>query len=1201
MDSLLTSTGCDSVITTTLTLYPATIAGISGDLDICEGDSTLLTASGGGAYSWNTGESSSTISIKPSVTSTYTVIVTNGNGCKDTATVVVNVYKSLKPNITSTSSGTCPGSADASATASIPAGPDTYLLHWNTVPVQNTLTATNLKAGTYYAILQSSRGCSDSTSITLIDPDSIQFTINTSNSACGSSTGALTISNITNGSSPYEFSVDGGAWQSTNPIPGLAAGTHTISVQDAFLCAVSKNFTINSSSGPTAFATTATDASCGASNGTLKVSNIIGGSAPYQYKLNSGTFQADSNFAGLAAGSQTITIKDGNNCLYSQSTTINSGQGVTSFTILSSPETCHLGNGNLRVRSVAGSTSPYTYSLNGSVFQSDSNFVNLDSGQYTINVKDANGCSFSRDTVVVNNGGLDSLVITLTTATCTKANGAVSLQSYGSSPPFVSSFNSGPFLNQNSYTALPPGVDSITVSDRFGCTAKKVFTITDIPGPTSFSISTIQPGCNQNNGSITITGITGGTPPYQYLYDTIGAVYTSTTVYPLQFAGVHKFVAKDATGCLLPFTIILSNPPGPRAIAVNSTVEDCGTNNGKITVSGVTGGIGPYQYSLNGSPFSTTNSFISLDSGFYQITVRDNNNCTFDTLYHLGFNAGPTNMTVNVKAASCGRSDGSVEITSITGGRSPFSYSFQNGTQGTDTTFSNIAPGNFTVSGFDAGGCRIDVTVLITNIPGPSAINLLITNDTCGRNTGRIKVLSATGPARPFSFSINTIPGTDADSTFFVASGTGYVITATDTNGCTFTKNVTVGVINGPGPVSFSTTAPHCGKNTGTLQVITATGTTPLSFNIGAQKDPPLNKFTGLAQGSYSLEVTDANKCTFDTAFTLIDIAGPTFFDTTTTPATCGLPNGGMKLQNVVGGSQPYSFSIDSLSFTYSGGFSGLLGGTYRVIVADSFGCTFGRNVLIRNISGPSAVNASPVDEHCDQQDGALTNLSNTGGTAPFTFLLNGAQAQNAGSSYTGLDSGLYIITVTDANSCPFRQSFRINNTAPPTAGFTQSEYAGESPLIVVFSDKSVGANSFFWVLGDLSTSTEASPTHTYQDDGELIITQIVTDNFGCSDTAYGSISIRPFVSIYAPNAFTPDDDGFNDQYSIITMNIVSYTLNIYTRWGEDLITLNEKQPHWNGQYKGKQAEEGLYEYHLVSIDIFGKKYTQTGTINLIR
>src|SRR4029077_12399750 len=160
----------------------------------------------------------------------------------------------------------------------------------------------------------------------------------------------------------------------------------------------------------------------------------------------------------------------------------------------------------------------------------------------------------------------------------------------------------------------------------------------------------------------------GGTAPYTYSFN--GSAFTATLAYPNLAAGTYTISVRDANGCVFNApNVILTNTPGPTAIAVTPVNETCGNANGSITLGAVTGGTAPYTYSFNGSAFTATLVYNTLAAGTYTIAVRDANGCTFNPPNVILTNTpGPTAIAVTPVNETCGNANGSITLGAVTGG-----------------------------------------------------------------------------------------------------------------------------------------------------------------------------------------------------------------------------------------------------------------------------------------------------------------------------------------------------------------------------------------------------------------------------------------------------------------------------------------------------------------------------------------------------
>ena len=282
--------------------------------------------------------------------------------------------------------------------------------------------------------------------------------------------GTITLGAVTGGTSPYTYSVGGGAFTSTTSYTGLTAAPYTVVVRDANGCTFTTSASISNIGGPTALATTVTNSTCGAANGTLTLGAVTGGVSPYTYSVNSGAYTSTTVYSGLAAATYTIDVKDANGCIYSTSAI--SGQYPRTNSHSNNLDRCSLriSQRDITLGAVTGGTSPYTYSVGGGAFTSTTSYTGLTAAPYTVVVRDANGCTFTTSASISNIGGPTVLATTVTNSTCGAANGTLTLGAVtGGVSPYTYSVNSGAYTSTTVYSGLAAATYTIDVKDANGC------------------------------------------------------------------------------------------------------------------------------------------------------------------------------------------------------------------------------------------------------------------------------------------------------------------------------------------------------------------------------------------------------------------------------------------------------------------------------------------------------------------------------------------------------------------------------------------------------------------------------------------------------------------------------------------------------------------------------------------------------------
>jgi gliding motility-associated-like protein len=153
------------------------------------------------------------------------------------------------------------------------------------------------------------------------------------------------------------------------------------------------------------------------------------------------------------------------------------------------------------------------------------------------------------------------------------------------------------------------------------------------------------------------------------------------------------------------------------------------------------------------------------------------------------------------------------------------------------------------------------------------------------------------------------------------------------------------------------------------------------------------------------------------------------------------------------------------------------------------------------------------------------------------------------------------------------------------------------------FTDQSEGGLTYFYMFDDLEGTTVQNPSYTFKEDGMFYPIQYVTNEFLCIDSSFEKVTILPYT-IYIPNTFTPDGDGFNNEFKVVTyLPAQSWNFKIYNRWGEIIFQSTDQNEFWNGTYKGQKAPDGIYNYHLIyeSCESSDNVHELHGFVTLIR
>ena len=915
------------------------------------------------------------------------------------------------------------------------------------------------------------------------------------------------------------------------------------------------------------------------------------------FSLNGIDYEDNSAFTGLSGGTYEISVKDANDCITIQIVIIAVSNGPGPEEIIIQDAICNLDNGSINI-SASGGQSPYKYSLNGIDFQDANIFNNLAADTYTVSIKDANDCIFNQTAIILQMGNPVFTGVSTIPTSCGLDNGSIIVEASEGTTPYLYSLDGINFYNDNSFTNLAGGNYTITIKDANDCIVNKNITIDDTDSPVIEDIQINDAICGNDNGSIGIL-INGGTSPYQYSIN--GTDFIENNTFNDLAEGEYTIYIKDAIGCETNQNLSIIQTGSPIIEDIQLIDAICGKDNGSININ-VTNGMPPYQYSINGTDFLDSNIFSDLAGGDYTILIKDVNGC--ETLQELTINqkGSPNIDDIQITDAICGDANGSINI-NISSGIPPYQYSINGIDFINNGLFTNLAAGDYTVYIKDDNDCEISHTVSITAIAGPILEILEVKEANCDLAIGSISV-TATNGTSPYLYNINGENYT-SNSTFINLSGGSYEISTKDANDCIFTTNVIVPVSDGPTIDNILITDAQCDMNNGSLNILASGGQSPYEYSLNGIDYSSQNTFNDLAEGSYTITVKDANNCEITQTVEINQISGPVIDNIPTTHTTCGQANGSINI-SVSGGTPPYQFSINGGADFYDDNiFNGLNGGEYDIIVVDANNCSTNQNININESDVPSIDDIITNDALCGEAKGSI-NISVSGGTPPYQFSINGGADFYDDNIFNGLNGGEYDIIVVDANNCSTNQNININESDTPSIDdiITNDALCGQANGSINISVSGGTPPYQFSINGGADFYDDN--IFNGLNGGEYDI--IVVDNLGCEIIQRVKVdNYNENCSILIPTAFSPNNDGINDYFEILSQDkdiIVSEYL-IYNRWGNEVYRQSNMSIQnidwWNGQNNsGHHQLKGVYVYWIV-IEKDGQKETFKGNITLIR
>lgn len=238
----------------------------------------------------------------------------------------------------------------------------------------------------------------------------------------------------------------------------------------------------------------------------------------------------------------------------------------------------------------------------------------------------------------------------------------------------------------------------------------------------------------------------------------------------------------------------------------------------------------------------------------------------------------------------------------------------------------------------------------------------------------------------------------------------------------------------------------------------------------------------------------------------------------------------------------------------------------------------YGHPYILSNLRPEPPVLTCPTV--CENSTGNVFTLTGTTTNYQWTFPSNGTITSGQGTNTVNVSWTTGIADVSavaiDANGCTSLPGTCAPTISPnPTVQFTYTEDGNT----FIFTDQTVGSETWDWSFGDGGNSVVQNPTHTYNGGDVYTVTLNVTNDIGCVGSATKIVEI--FHDMTIPNVITPNGDGDNDQFTITTTGLKSYDIIIVNRWGNQVFSTNDPNTHWDGKINGTDVVDGVYFYTI--------------------
>ena len=812
--------------------------------------------------------------------------------------------------------------------------------------------------------------------------------------------------------------------------------------------------------------------------------------------------------------------------------------------IITLPSCNGVNDGSIVITSTTGANGPYTYLWNDVNGSTGTILPNLNSGEYICTITDDNNCSedvlFLVDTIFVVDA--DLTVITDYNGTDVECygdtNANITAFVTGGTAPYQYNWTSG--QTNDTIFNVGAGTYIVTVTDTNGCS--DIQTI-DVENPDAISFNYTVSSYNGSN--ISCTDSTDGF--IDVLISGGNGINTSTILWNTGdttslinnlTSGSYQLTVSDTNGCADTLDVSLTQPNYILSNYVVDSVTCYGGSDGMAFVN-PSGGTAPYLVSW--STGATNDTILGLNAvTTYFVQVSDVNNCpmALDTMMIPQPDSILTTQIITLPSCN-GVNDGSIVITSTTGANGPYTYLWNDVNGSTGTILPNLNSGEYICTITDDNNCSEDVLFLVDTIFVVDADLTVITdyNGTdveCYGDTNANITAFVTGGTAPYQYNWST--GSTNDTIFNVGAGT-YIVTVTDTNGCSDIQTIDV---ENPDAISFNyTVSSYNGSNIsctdstdGFIDVLISGGnginTSTILWNTG----DTTSLINNLTSGSYQLTVSDTNGC----ADTLdVSLTQPNYIlsNYVVDSVTCYGGSDGMAFVNPSGGTAPYlvSWSTGATNDTILG-LNAVT--TYFVQISDVNNCPMALDTMM--IPQPDSILTTQIITlpSCNGvNDGSIVITSTTGANGPYTYLWNDVNG-STGTILPNLNSGEYICTITDDNNCSEDVLFLVDTIFVVDADLTViTDYNGTD--VECYGDTNANITAF--VTGGTAPYqynwTSGQTNDTIFNVGAGMYTVVVTDDNGCQGfktiTVNNPDSITAIIQVSDYNGFAVSCDGLSD------------------------------------------------------------------------
>jgi gliding motility-associated-like protein len=1203
--------GCKTTDTVSIHVFPFPhVNAVATPDTICSSDSSLLIGSGAQSYLWlpNNGiinNGLAQVYAAPDSTIQYTVTGIDANGCIDKDTILLTVDQGPTTTIMPLAPIICEGDTVALTAY----GADTYV--WT--PNTSISGATNQTAYVYptadiyyYVRGYNANGCYDDTNVYVtVKRNPVLWVSPVLDSICEGDSIQITVLGA-GGNGTY-------VWNPSSSLNMLSSGvamatpitTTNYQITGISTAGCSKTISSVIKVFPKPIMTISSNPLNICQNDSAVITST--GADFYNWQSNSSIFSNWGDSIGVQPIS-TTTYKVVGSTIHgcSDSTThLLIVHNLPNVSVSASDSTICLGDSTQLTASAAQSyiwnANPFLNQLTGAVVTA----IPTNNSSFIVEGTDLFGC-VNRDTVDIQVQAIP--VVTAQAAPgviCEGSQVALTAQSNISGVSF--NWNNGAVGSPVYDTPLSSTSYQVNGSTSFGCYDSAIVSVQVNPIP---QLSMNVPDTTICDYDSIILSVNSSVSPANYLWNT-SSTNSSILVHPVSLS-TYTVVVSDSIGCTDSINVAVGVQPTPFVSVSTSNSPTCGGDTVLISCA-TSGAVNNYQWS-NG--MTTSNISVSpLASTYYSLLVTDSIGCqNTDSVFQQVNPAPIVSITSSVGQICVGDIVSFSAISNV----NPINLLWNTGATSSSISMSPTVSTYYSIIATDSVGCSgYDTSsVIVHNLPvitfNPAIAGLCIGNN--------ITIAANSSPAaNSYLWSNNS---SNQSITIAPNSTTSYSVTVTDIHNCIDSAVQQVSVYPLPIVNISPASSTICDGDTVSLlvssnhpiqSVLWSTNQTTTSIGVNPS-----------SSSTYWAEVVDTNSCVNSDTASVQVLPRPSCSITALPDTICSVDSTLVTYSGTGSATALYNWDFDGATVISGSGNNphwlkwnnaGLHGVTLDVT---ENGCTSYPDtaIIMVNLTPTVIFETLPADACI----GEVINFTNKTQNIKEFYWDFGNLSSNTDTSilenptYIYNNAGLYTVSldVLSNEGCPASGQFKyVDVHKNPIANFTANPMRVDIiDSRVDFTDVSLGAISWDYDFGEPNsgsnnTSNVQNPYHVYIDTGVFIIRLSVENTFGCTDTAYNSISVYASGQLYYPNAFTPNNDGLNDVYFVKGryFDWATFEMYVYNRWGEIVFQSNDVNKAWNGKYNntGQDCPVDVYSLIIRVRGGDGKMRRYNGSITLVR